>query len=191
MLARNIPVSTSIYSLALVWSIGQGQESCVAPWSGTRERVRAHVRALSHKACQSTRPRSLLLVLSSTLGRLHGTCQALIWSKGVSLILVFRKMDFFEALQWFLVLFLNLGFWSLQTTLLCIVGELAGQGGPVAVAVCVSDRWQVTWDPWHLTHDTWNVTCDRWFNFLINFYYDIGATNRTRQEIYMCDFYIS
>ena len=36
-------------------------------------------------------------------------------------------------------------FWSLQTNLLCIVGELAG-GGSVAVAVGVSDRLQLTRD---------------------------------------------
>ena len=74
---RNIPVGTRIYSLALVWSRGQGQESCPEPWSGTRESVRAHVLALSHKVSQCTSPWSLLLVFSSTLGRLHGPCQAL------------------------------------------------------------------------------------------------------------------
>ena len=36
---------------------------------------------------------------------------------------------------------------------LCIVGELAG-GGSVAVAVGVSDRWQVTPNMWHLTCET-------------------------------------
>ena len=38
---------------------------------------------------------------------------------------------------------LGLGFW--QTSLLCIVGELAGAGS-VAVAVGVGDRLQVTLD---------------------------------------------
>ena len=39
----------------------------------------------------------------------------------------------------------------------------------VTVAVCVSDRWQVTgdawlWTPdtWHMTHDTWHMTHDTW-----------------------------
>ena len=36
-------------------------------------------------------------------------------------------------------------FGSLQTSLLCIVGELAG-GGSVTVAVGVSDRWHATCD---------------------------------------------
>ena len=41
------------------------------------------------------------------------------------------------------------------------VGKLA-RGGPVAVAVAVgiSDMWQVTDDRWHLTCDTWHVTPD-------------------------------
>ena len=39
----------------------------------------------------------------------------------------------------FIVLKKNCALWSLQTNLLCIVGELAG-GGFVAVAVGVSDR---------------------------------------------------
>ena len=48
---------------------------------------------------------------------------------------------------------------SLWTSLLCIVAELTG-GGSVAVAVGVSDRWQVTLDTWQVTHDTWHVTHD-------------------------------
>ena len=39
-------------------------------------------------------------------------------------------------------------FGSLQTSLLCIIGELA-VGGPVAVAVGIRDRWQVSGDRWH------------------------------------------
>ena len=52
---------------------------------------------------------------------------------------------------------------SSQTILLCIAGELAW-GGSVAVAVGVSDTWQVASniqyvkpDTWHLTNDTWNL----------------------------------
>ena len=50
---------------------------------------------------------------------------------------------------------------SLQTSLLYIEGKLAG-GGFVAVAVGVSDRWQVTGDRWRATHETWHITCDMW-----------------------------
>ena len=74
---RNITVGTRIYSLALVWSRGQGQESCLVPWSGSRERARAQVLALSHTASPSTSPWSLLLGFSTTLGRLLGPCQPL------------------------------------------------------------------------------------------------------------------
>ena len=38
---------------------------------------------------------------------------------------------------------------SLQTILLCLVGELA-KGGSVSVAVGVSDMWQVRGDTWHM-----------------------------------------
>ena len=55
-------------------------------------------------------------------------------------------------------------FWdigSLQSSLLCIVGELAGKGS-VAVAVGFSDRWKVTCDMCYSSCDTWQVTCDTW-----------------------------
>ena len=38
-------------------------------------------------------------------------------------------------------------------------GVIAG-GGSVAVAIGVSERWQVTRDMWHVTPDTWHVTPD-------------------------------
>ena len=41
---------------------------------------------------------------------------------------------------------------SWQTSLLCIVGKLAG-GGSVAVAVAVGVGWHVTCDRWHITCD--------------------------------------
>ena len=75
--SRDIPVGTKIYSLALVWSREQDQGACLALWSAPRERVRAQVLALSHKASQSTSPWSLLLVFSTTLGRLNGLVRAL------------------------------------------------------------------------------------------------------------------
>ena len=42
---------------------------------------------------------------------------------------------------------------SLQTILLCIIGELAGRGS-VAVAVGASDMLQVTSDTRHVKHET-------------------------------------
>ena len=49
---------------------------------------------------------------------------------------------------------------SLQTSLLSIVGELAG-GESVAVAVGVSKRLQVTGDTQHVTRNMLNVTPDK------------------------------
>ena len=50
---------------------------------------------------------------------------------------------------------------SLRTNLLCTVGKLPGEGS-VAVAVSVSDRWQVTqhtaYDRCNLKHDIWHLT---------------------------------
>ena len=47
------------------------------PWSGSRERARSQVLALSHTASPSTSPWSLLLGFSTTLGRLLGPVQPL------------------------------------------------------------------------------------------------------------------
>ena len=47
-------------------------------------------------------------------------------------------------------------FFSLQTNLLCIMGELAG-GGSLAVAVCLSDKWKVTGDRRLVTYDMWHL----------------------------------
>ena len=67
----------------------------------------------------------------------------------------FCGFDDFLRFESFLV------FWSLWTSLLCIVGDLA-EGWFVAVAVGVSDRWQVTVYRWHATRDTWHLTCNTW-----------------------------
>ena len=48
-------------------------------------------------------------------------------------------------------------FGSLQTSLLCIMGESAGEGS-VAVAVGVSDRWHVTHDKCNVKRDMWHLT---------------------------------
>ena len=72
-------------------------------------------------------------------------------SKGVSLILGFRKTGFFPELCNDFFLHKKKVFWSLQTTLLCIVGELAGRGS-VAVAVGVG----VTC---HVSHVLCHMSC--------------------------------
>ena len=90
-------------------------------------------------------------------------------------------------------------FGCLQTSLLCIVGELVG-GRFVAVAVGVSDSWQVTGDRWlvivDMVHDIWHMSHDTWHFFFFFFSSKIycqflsvsvrsgiGATIRTYQEI--------
>ena len=50
---------------------------------------------------------------------------------------------------------------SLQTSLLCTVGELAEEGS-LAVAIGISDSWHVTGDRWRVTPIMWQVTCDSW-----------------------------
>ena len=79
----------------------------------------------------------------------------------------------FWQFQWFFMFKIVWVLWSLQTSLLCIVGVLE-RGGSVSVAVGVSDRWQVTGDRlqvivdrWQVTHDTWHKTpvrfCPFWY----------------------------
>ena len=81
----------------------------------------------------------------------------------------------------FLIFFWDFG--SLQASLLCIVGDLAGRGS-VAVAVGVSDRWHSIGDTWHLTHGMWHVTHDFFLPFLsVSSRFGIGATIRAHQEI--------
>ena len=95
---RDIPARTGIYSLALVWSRGQGQESCLVPWSGSRERARAQVLALSHTASPSTSPWSLLLGFSTTLGRLLGPVQPLVVASKIGLSFFFEgKLNFSKS----------------------------------------------------------------------------------------------
>ena len=73
-----------------------------------------------------------------------------------------------------------------QTSLLCIMGELAGVCS-AAVTVGVSDRWQVTRDMWQMTRDMWHVTCDTWhfysFFLSVSVRFGISATIRTYREI--------
>ena len=113
-------------------------------------------------------------------------------------------LAFFKFLpfQWFFCLKIFLVCGSLQTSLLCIVGKLAGGR---SVAFGVSDRWHVTHDTqqmipdtWNLTPDTWHMPCDIWqvtpdrwhmkllffsFSFLsVYVRFGIGATIRIRQE---------
>ena len=58
-------------------------------------------------------------------------------------------LDIFKFLSFHFFLWV---FGSLQTSLLCIMGELAGEGS-VALAVAVSDRLQVTSDTRHIKCD--------------------------------------
>ena len=105
--------------------------------------------------------------------------------KGFSLSLLVEErianigipLDVFGFLQfwWFLRFEFVQVFGSLQTSLMLIVGESAG-GGYVAVAVGVSNRWQVTGDrwqetrnTWHLTHYMWHLTPATWHHFLFYF----------------------
>ena len=78
---------------------------------------------------------------------------------GSSLDDLFRFCSFYDFFSFWIFWVI----WSLQTSLLtlCIIGEFA-KGGFVAVAVSVSDRWQVTCNRQLMTHDTWHVTCDIW-----------------------------
>ena len=79
----------------------------------------------------------------------------------------------------------NWAFGSLQTSLLCIVGELA-RGESVALAACGSDRWQVICKMWHVTYDTWYLIIDMGIRKkILKFFWiiGIGATIRTRWEI--------
>ena len=59
----------------------------------------------------------------------------------------------FALLMKFNVLLFSWVFWSLQTRLLCIVGDVSG-GGSVAMAVGNNDRWHVTGERCDSTHDT-------------------------------------
>ena len=59
-----------------------------------------------------------------------------LWSKSISRILADKKIVYFRFV-W--MIFFKTGFGSSQTSLLCIVEELAGEGS-VAVAVGVVDR---------------------------------------------------
>ena len=49
-------------------------------------------------------------------------------------------------------------------------GSVAGRGS-VAVAVGVSDRWQVTHDTQHMTHDMWHVTYNTWNTHIFMVFY--------------------
>ena len=115
-----------------------------------------------------------------------------------------RSFQVFTILMIFFLFLQVLG--SLQTSPLSIMRELA-RGWSVAVAVCFSDRWQVTGDRFHATRDMWQLKCDTWhiihdmwhltpdichnfFHFVFSFFivsvslhFGIGATIRTHGEI--------
>ena len=100
----------------------------------------------------------------------------------------------FWPFLWFVVSWV---FGCLGTSLPCIMGggRLAG-GGSAAVAVGVSDRWQVTdetrhmtQDTWRLKHNMWHVTHHRFFYYFFFFSesasvcFGFGATIWTCREI--------
>ena len=67
----------------------------------------------------------------------------------------------FFVFQWFNVQNWFWGFWSLQTSLLCIMGKLAvGGSWPWLLTLVTGDRWHATRDTWHVTPDTGHVTHD-------------------------------
>ena len=76
-----------------------------------------------------------------------------------------------------------------SSILLCILVKLSGWGS-LAVAVGVSDMWQVTFDMWHVTPDIWQLTPNMWhlllfLSFSLFFLLKlicIGATIRKRYE---------
>ena len=58
---------------------------------------------------------------------------------------------------WF---FFVLSWW---TSVLWIVGELAGKGAvTAAVHIGVGDTWHMTCDTWHVSCKTWPMTCHMW-----------------------------
>ena len=65
---------------------------------------------------------------------------------------VLRYFCVFVFLMFFCVLNFFWFLWSLQTSLVCLLGELAGRGS-VAMSVSVSDKWKVTGDMWHATQE--------------------------------------
>ena len=73
-----------------------------------------------------------------------------IWATLLPYFLVINHSDDFLCFEIFRV------FGSLQTSLLGIVGELAG-GGCVALTVGDSDTWPVTGGRWHRTHVAWHM----------------------------------
>ena len=75
------------------------------------------------------------------------------------ILLIFAYEFGLWLFQWFFSFEVLGFFWSLQTSIMCIVGEL---GGSVAMANGIRDRWQVTSDRLHATLYMWQVTCDRW-----------------------------
>ena len=86
-----------------------------------------------------------------------------------------HNFSFSFLFQWLF----GFGFFSSLFLLHTSLGELAG-GGSVAVAVGVSDIWQVMRNMWHVRCYTWNVTHDYIF---FPSHFGTGATIRTRQEI--------
>ena len=78
-------------------------------------------------------------------------------------------------------------FGSLHTSLLCIVGELAGRG---SVVVAVGDRRQVTCDIWHMKQSKWHF----FFCFFSTFLVSVLLSAHTQRDSLvsrMRDFFFS
>ena len=77
---------------------------------------------------------------------------------------------------------------SLQSSILYIMGKLAGEGLWLWLSASVTDdRWNLTPDTWHMICDTWYVTCDTWqmrffFCFPLSLCSGVGAIIRARRE---------
>ena len=126
----------------------------------------------------------LILLINAILGKCPGITRAInvygkqhnsyYWSP---IMLIFRhKKSYLLRLHnlksfillIFCIMVLVFGFWFCKPV---IISELSG-GGSVAVAVGVSDSWQVTGDTRHVTRDIWHKTSDMWrmtFDFFFLF----------------------
>ena len=88
----------------------------------------------------------------------------------------------FLTYQWFFSSFFSWVFGSLQTSLLCIMEELAGCWY-MAVAVCASDSWQLTADRWQVICHTWQLTFLFSSSFSVRF--GIGDTIRSADSAHI------
>ena len=171
----------------------------IQPW----QRVARQSDRLNSVLCPNQSPVGMALVSSQSLVFSHLSYVVCFWLKEyLNTSVYLKKIFFFWCFICFDIVFFGI-FWSLQTRLLCKVGDLAGGK---SVAVGVSDWWQVTGDRQPLPHDILHVALDTWHvthdtqHLFIYFYhfvcffpflsvsirfcpFGIGASIRTRPEI--------